>query len=193
MVKATRQLFQTNKCVQVICPTGNSANLISGVTLHSFLKVPKSYKCREMSPPEGTAGEQLQKNGDGLHMLLVDKRSLIGASTLGWMEFNARYGMNKGQNCSQFWDGLPVVVFFGDDVQFPPIVDSPVYDCKMQSPAALHGALIWQEFSAAVTLHKFIRQNEEELQFKAVLTSVRNYTVSPEQASFNHSSGILIE
>ncbi|XP_064619450.1 uncharacterized protein LOC135482899 [Lineus longissimus] len=36
LVKAIRLLFNNNKSVQVVCPTGNSANLISGVTLHSF-------------------------------------------------------------------------------------------------------------------------------------------------------------
>ena len=33
LVKQIRSHFQTNQCVQVICPTGNSANIISGVTL----------------------------------------------------------------------------------------------------------------------------------------------------------------
>lgn len=37
-VKAIRLFFQSNKSVQVLCPTGSSANLIYGVTLHSFLK-----------------------------------------------------------------------------------------------------------------------------------------------------------
>ena len=36
LVKAVKILFKSNKSVQVLCPTGNSANLISGVTLHSF-------------------------------------------------------------------------------------------------------------------------------------------------------------
>ena len=44
IVKAVRTLYQTNDCVQVVCPTGNSANLISGVTLHHFLKYLPSTK-----------------------------------------------------------------------------------------------------------------------------------------------------
>jgi Ni2+-binding GTPase involved in maturation of urease and hydrogenase len=36
LVKAVRTYYNTNKVVQVLCPTGNSANLISGVTIHSF-------------------------------------------------------------------------------------------------------------------------------------------------------------
>lgn len=36
LVKSIRSLFNSNKSVQVLCPTGNSADLVSGVTLHSF-------------------------------------------------------------------------------------------------------------------------------------------------------------
>ena len=46
LVKSIRLPFNSNKSVQVLCPIGNSANLISGVTLHSFLKIP-TYKREE--------------------------------------------------------------------------------------------------------------------------------------------------
>jgi hypothetical protein len=36
LVKAVKMLYNSNKCVQVVCSTGNGANLISGVTIHSF-------------------------------------------------------------------------------------------------------------------------------------------------------------
>ena len=36
LVKAIRIIFSSNKAVQDLCPTGNSANIISGVALHSF-------------------------------------------------------------------------------------------------------------------------------------------------------------
>jgi hypothetical protein len=43
-----------------------------------------------MKPPEGTLGEKLQQNCEGLKVVLVDERSMIGATTLGWMEFMCR-------------------------------------------------------------------------------------------------------
>ncbi|XP_061179586.1 uncharacterized protein LOC133188226 [Saccostrea echinata] len=94
--KAIRLFFNSNKSVQVLCPTGNSANLISGVTLHSFLKIPTQFKGREMKAPEGSTGESLQENLSDLHVLLVDERSLIGSYTLGWigvaLAFQIRHG-----------------------------------------------------------------------------------------------------
>jgi hypothetical protein len=68
-------------------------------------------KGQEMKPPEGTLGEKLQQNCQGLKVLPVDERSMIGATTLGWMEFMCRYGVKNGENFDQSWGGLPVVIF----------------------------------------------------------------------------------
>jgi hypothetical protein len=52
------------------------------------LKIPTNKKSQEMKPTEGALGEKLRKNCQGLKVLLVDERSLIGATTLGWVEFS---------------------------------------------------------------------------------------------------------
>ena len=184
ITKAIRTLYQSNKAVQVVCPTGNSANLISGVTLHSFLKIPTYDKTKDMTPPQGIVGEALQDNCEGLKVLLVDERSLIGVTTLGWMEFMCRYGVNGGDNCDQSWGGLPVVVFLGDDVQLPPVLDYPVYKNKGKYPAALHGELVWQEFKTVVNLKTMVRQGEEEHQLRDVLTALRESKLTPDQAKW---------
>jgi hypothetical protein len=66
----------------------------------------------------------LQTNSQGLKVLLVDERSLIGCTNLGWMEFMCKSEMGVE---SKSWGGLPVVVLLGDDVQLPPVLDCPVY------------------------------------------------------------------
>jgi hypothetical protein len=155
-----------------------------------------------MTPPDGSKGEILQENCTNLKVLLVDERSLIGAITLGWMEFMCRCGMAGTSNFSQSWGGLPVVVFFGDDVQLPPVLDSPVYICKSQIPAAIHGVLVWKEFTHAVALRTVVRQGNDENTFKQILTDLRQYNLSPQQAkwlqnfqwpnlSFSHGDDLL--
>jgi hypothetical protein len=175
LVKVIRTIFASKRSVQVLCPTGNSANIISGLTLHSFLKIPTNKKGQEMKPPEGALGEKLQKNCQGLKVLLVDERSLIGATTLGWVEFMCRYGVEEGQNFDKTWGGLPVVIFFGDDVQLPPVLDSPVYNTSGKTPAALHGALVWKNFNHAVNLQQIVRQAPDQQQLKEVLLALREY------------------
>ena len=181
LVKAVRTLFGSNKAVQVVCPTGSSANIISGVTLHSFLKVPTYERAGEMKPPDGSVGAALQENCQGLKVLLVDERSLVGSTTLGWMEHMCHHGMASQLDQSASWGGLPVVVFFGDDVQLPPVCDSPVYkNGERMSPAALHGALVWKEFETVANLQHVVRQANDEQVFRSVLTAVREQKVVPE-------------
>ena len=82
------------------------------------------------------------------------------------------------------WGSLPVVVFLGDDVQLPPVCDSPVYKQNNTTPAAIHGTLIWQEFNTAVTLTTLVRQSDQEIQLRNVLNALRKYEVSPQQAKW---------
>ena len=189
LVKTIRTLFQSNSSVQVLCPTGNSANLIDGQTAHSFLKLPTNNKSKDMKPPEGSVGEELQANCKDLKVLLVDERSMIGACTLGWMEYMCKHGIQKGQSKTVSWGGLPVVVLFGDDAQLPPVFDFPVYNIsgKNVCQAALHGALVWEEFKHVAALNIIVRQNENEQKFRDVLMAMRNYTLNPEQAEWLQS------
>ena len=144
--------------MQVVCPTGNSANLIDGVTLHSFLKIPTYNKGGEMKPPDGSIGATLQENCTGLRALIVDERSRVGSTTFGWMEYTCSQGMAAQLDQSVSWGGLPVVVVLGDEVQLPPVLDSPVYKNSSKSPAAIHRVLIWKEFETVVELQNIIRQ-----------------------------------
>ena len=184
LVHSIRKLFNRNKAVQVLCPTGTSANLIYCVTYHSFLKIPTSASegNRELSNPNGSVGDNLQKNCTGIVALLVDERSLIGSTNLGWMEFRSRFEMNNGLKSSESWGGLPVVVFLGDDVQLPPVCDFPVYKCESKSPAAMHGCLVWQDFNTVVTLTTMVRQNETQAMLRNVLLGIREYKTTKEQA-----------
>ncbi|XP_021373892.1 ATP-dependent DNA helicase PIF1-like [Mizuhopecten yessoensis] len=184
LVKGIRNLFKTNRAVQILCPTGSSANLISGVTLHSFLKIPTHHKGKEMKQPDGKIGKLLQENCRGVEVLLVDERSLIGATTLGWMEFMCRCAMYSGSKSQETWGGLPVVVFLGDDVQLPPVLDSPVYNCKSKVPAAMHGVLVWKEFDRVVHLQNIIRQSQSEKHLRELLSALREYQASPVQAQW---------
>ena len=78
IVKAIRTIFSSNNAVQVLCPLGSIANIISGVTLHSFLKISTTKRGHDMKAP----GESLQNNCEGLKVILVDERSLIDSTTL---------------------------------------------------------------------------------------------------------------
>ena len=177
-----RQVFEANDAIQVITPTGNAAYLIQGSTAHSFLGVRTGGRsCNELTVPTGPLLEKIQKKCENLKVLVGDERSMFGRTTMGWMEQHARYAINKGANADELWGGTPVAVFMGDDVQLPPVCDTPVYISDCRSAPSNHGHLVWTMFDSAVELTQIIRQNESEQQLRDVLMSLRNYTTTPQQ------------
>ena len=53
-----------------------------------------------MKAPDGSLAESLQENCSGLHALLVNERSLIGSTTLGWMYFIVDVAQGWYSGCS---------------------------------------------------------------------------------------------
>ena len=77
--------------------------------------------------------------------------------------------------------GIPVVVLMGDDVQLPPVCDTPVYIQDCRSAPSNHGRLVWTTFDSAVELTEIVRQTESEQQLRGVLMSSRTYHTTRQQ------------
>ena len=177
-----RQVFEAKDATQVITSTGNAAYLVQGSTAHRFLGVSTGGRsCNELSVPSGPLLEKIQKKCENLKVLVGDERSMFGRTTMGWMEQHARYAINKGANADKFWGGIPVAAFMGDDVQLPPVCDTPVYISDCRSAPSNHARLVWTMFASAVELTQIIWHYESEQQLRDVLMSLRNYTTTPQQ------------
>ena len=48
----------------------------------------------------------------------------------------------------------------GDNVQLPPVCDTPVYIPDCRSAPSNHGRLVWTSLDSAVELTQIVRQNE---------------------------------
>lgn len=90
----------------------------------------------------------------------------------------------KRFKCFSILGGLPVVIFLGDDVQLPPVLDTPVYKANSKSPAGMHGALVWKEFNEAVLLKTVVHQAEDQTYFKNVLGALREYKLTQDHATW---------
>ena len=128
--------------------------------------------------------KRIQKNCENLEVLVGDERPQFGRTTMGWMEHHARYAVNRGANVDELWwggGGIPVVVLMGDDVQLPPVCDTPVYIQDCRSAPSNHGRLVWTTFDSAVELTEIVRQTESEQQLRGVLMSLRTYNTTRQQ------------
>ena len=163
-------------------PTGNSANLVNGRTLHSFLAVPCGAKAnKDMTVPEGQKALRLQENCERLKCLMIDERSLVGCKVMGWAEFNLGFGMK----CQDPWGNIPVCILLGDDIQLPPVLDFPVYlVSENPKPAAMRGSLVFMEFTEVIELVEIVRQDASEAEFRAVLGAMRTYSSTEEHTAW---------
>ena len=127
----------------------------------------------DLSTPSGDAAIFLQTALDGLKVLLVDERSLVGARVMGWMEHHLKFGLENDED----WGGLPVVCFLGDGKQLPAVCDSPVYSYTGKAIASSRGAFLWRAFSTVVELKKSVRQDSSEAELRRALDHLRNQDV----------------
>lgn len=56
-----------------------------------------------------------------LLVLMVDERSMLNSHVTFGAEEHVRECAFNGHNKKERWGGVPVVLFFGDDYQLPPI------------------------------------------------------------------------
>ena len=125
--------------------------------------------------------EKIQNRCKNLKVLIGDERSMFGRTTLGWMEQHTRYAIKRGANAEELWGALPVVVLMEDDVQLPPVCNTPVYIDHSCSAPSNHGRLVWTSFDSAVELSEIVRQTESEEWLRDVLMSMRTYSSTPQQ------------
>ena len=98
------------------------------------------------------------------------------------MEFYCQFGLK----CTADWGGIPVVIMTGDNVQLPPVCDSPPYHCNPSKakPAAIRGFNIWKLSNNVVTLKQVMRQDNSEVDLKGTLQRLRTYSAIKNDAKW---------
>jgi predicted nucleic-acid-binding protein/DNA replication protein DnaC len=118
IISMVRTLTCSNDTVQIAAPSGAAAFNVQGSTIHNLLGV-------RVSNPEKGLTEQtkarLLEQLERLLVLIIDERSMISSKVLAAAERNTRECIYRGQNASEIWGGLPVVLLFGDDYQLMPV------------------------------------------------------------------------
>ena len=119
IVTILRQMFQFNDIVHVLSPTGGAAYSAGGQTIHEFFNCDENVYSNK--PLVTTTNERLDYILQSTVCLIFDERSLISSALLGAAEHKAKTHAHRGINKEQSWDGIPIVLFVGDDYQLPSI------------------------------------------------------------------------
>ena len=118
IIGMVRQMTLSNNTIQIAAPSGAAAFNVQGSTMHSLLNIDVTNPENKLSEKRK---EQLTEQLQRLLVLIIDERSMISSKVLAAAERNTRECIYMGQNSTELWGGLPVVLLFGDDYQLMPI------------------------------------------------------------------------
>lgn len=176
-------MFGINGSIETSAYTGAAAYNIRGKTIHSAYSINCTNTNMEMSQ---ISRDKLTRRMRHTVALLFDERSMIPADVLGATERNVALTCHGGNKQKDKWGGIPVVLFFGDDFQLPPVqimgkgkgafnaIDYKADKYKKISSVEIKGI---EEF-IRLSKEAFILQNNERIQkdqneFKEILDRVR--------------------
>ena len=118
IIGMVRTLTSSNNTVQIAAPSGAAAFNVQGSTLHNLLSLGVVHP---ENPLTEIRKEKLKQQLERLLVLIIDERSMISSKVLAAAERNTRECIYNGQNSTELWGGLPVVLLFGDDYQLMPV------------------------------------------------------------------------
>lgn len=118
IIGMVRSMTSSNNTVQIAAPSGAAAFNVQGSTLHNLLSLGVSHPEKPLTEKKK---ENLKKQLERLLVLVIDERSMISSKVLAAAERNIRECIYNGQNSTELWGGLPVVLLFGDDYQLMPV------------------------------------------------------------------------
>ena len=96
LVHSIHKYHHNNKAAQVLAPTGNTANLVPGKTIHNFLKVPCGPKCRKDMPFKWSWSSAATRKLWRACVPSYRWGSIVGCNLLAWMGFQGQCGL-KGK------------------------------------------------------------------------------------------------
>jgi len=157
-------------------PTGVAAFNINGRTTYELLKLPVQRPFEDL-PSASLA--PLQQAFKDIHYLVLDEKSMIGQTHLGWIDCRLRQIFPT--RCGEYFGGLSVLLV-GDFHQLPPVGQTALYSDLPTHPSELGvlGKGAYQAIDRTAVLDRVMRQggnDAESAAFRSALTELRSDTV----------------
>ena len=127
LIRAITRYFEVTKRLKMLrklAPTSVAAAEIDGSTIHSFLgenhKVPRKYRSKTFKPGDN----KLENQWRHVKYLIIDEMSMVGLNLLA--RLNRIVQTAKHFKPEVAFGGVNVI-FFGDFLQYSPVLDKPLY------------------------------------------------------------------
>jgi energy-coupling factor transporter ATP-binding protein EcfA2 len=174
LIKRRYRILDQNACFVRVCAyTGVAAILIGGQTLHSVfrLKVQKRRSLPDLTPLTGFYAEQMKRQFQHVRFVIIDEVSMLPYEYL--YQINLRLQELKG--CQELFGGVNVLLF-GDLMQLPPVIGTPIYLQPEEMEGTLH---LFHQFNFC-ELTEIVRQRGDST-FVDLLNNLREGRMTVEQ------------
>ncbi|CAF1238010.1 unnamed protein product [Rotaria magnacalcarata] len=127
LIRAITQYFQLTKrgkMLRKLAPTSIAAAEIDGLTIHSFLGESRKNSKKKQTRTFRPGDTKLENEWRHVKYLIIDEMSMVGLSLLA--RLNRIVKTAKHINSDIPFGGVNVI-FFGDYLQYSPVLDRPLY------------------------------------------------------------------
>ena len=155
--------------ILVMAPTGKSAHIIQGVTIHSALHAPYNGDCKYYQALSCSLLNTLRTSLGQVEFIIIDEVSMVGNSRLHFV--NERMKEIKG---SEEPFGGCHVLCVGDLFQLQPVVDGWIFEGLFSKNDSLRALApnIWEQHFKLFELTTIMRQKESKT-FAELLNRLR--------------------
>jgi ATP-dependent DNA helicase PIF1 len=153
-------------------PTGVSANLINGRTIHSTFNLSLLPKGGVLEPLSASSKQQMQAVFENVKYVIIDEKSMISLAVLSWI--HSRCGEAIPGKANYPFAGLNIIIA-GDFWQLPPVGRKPLFDTSSKSPVDRLGITLYRKyFTRTVQLDTVMRQlGDSQKPFRDALGRLR--------------------
>ncbi|CAF4683910.1 unnamed protein product, partial [Rotaria socialis] len=127
LIRGITQYFQITKrgkMLRKLAPTSIAAAEIDGLTIHSFLGESRKNSKKKQTRTFRPGDTKLENEWRHVKYLIIDEMSMVGLSLLA--RLNRIEKTAKHTNSDIPFGGVNVI-FFGDYLQYSPVLDRPLY------------------------------------------------------------------
>ncbi|XP_052129226.1 uncharacterized protein LOC127750779 [Frankliniella occidentalis] len=143
------------KSVLLGTPTGVSAVLINGKTLHSIFKIPR--KTNKFTSLKGEQARDMCNTMKDVKILILDEYSMIGCNTLSMINRRCKEALGNDKD----FGGL-MVILLGDIKQLPSVKDNPFFSKTQKSLLGKEGKALINNFEKVFVLKTSHRQANDQ-------------------------------
>jgi hypothetical protein len=183
-IDAGMHLIERRHEVILMAPTGAAADNIGGNTYHTSLGISIDRSRRT------AMSSRVRRLWSRKTIMFVDEVSMMDLTMISVIDNHCKISRSLDRSSTDLFGGLPVVIFLGDFLQYPPVRGPALWrEPRRGSGEDENGRILWHQFKQVILLDERMRQSEDA-PFHDLLSRARTGTLTEGDRTFLNSKTI---